>query len=81
MKKVLIAALIAGFSLSATAAGKTKVMLRGKGAGLPAIAMPLKEDQRVVVQLANDQNTCWQTVHRTPARRNDEARFSDRAEQ
>jgi hypothetical protein len=66
--------------LKAGDAGKTRAALKAKGPNVPAIPLPFAQDQRVIVQLANTDGTCWETIHTAPAVRNDSARFKDKAQ-
>ncbi len=68
---------ITSVALKAGATGKTMITLKGKGAFLPALPLPLAQDPTVTVQLSNDAGVCWESVFNAPATRNDAAQFKD----
>jgi hypothetical protein len=61
-------------------AGKTKIIIKGKGAGLDAPPVPLAQNQTVIAQLKNNllDGECWETRFSGPAGKNDDALFKDK---
>ena len=52
-------------------AGKSKILVKAKGANLPLPALPLDEATGVTVQMIrSDGSQCWQAVFPAPARKN-----------
>lgn len=43
--------------------GKSRIIVRGKGALLGMPALPLNEDQKVTVQLVNSNGACWEAQY------------------
>ena len=60
------------------AAGKTKILLQGKGANLPMPVLPFIQNPNVVMQLKNSDGTCWETRYGMPAFRNQPDLFKDK---
>ena len=58
--------------------GKARVTARGKGANLVMPALPL--DTKVTVQLVNTAGVCWDAEYSTPAIKNQNTRFRDKAD-
>lgn len=64
-------------SLKAGSAGKTKIVISGKGSGLQLPSLPLSQDQSVLMQLKNDAGQCWESRFTAPAKRNIGTKFKD----
>ncbi len=60
------------------AAGKTTIMVSGKG--LSPTIPPLPIAQPVTVQLVNSGNVCWESTYSSPATRNDSLGFKDKGD-
>ena len=80
-----------GFNFKSKGAGLTKMILRAgtdkkakivdvKGKKLDVPDLPLAQDPRVIVQLINDDDGCWETEHSGPAKKNGSKGFSDKAD-
>ena len=70
---------ISGLTLKeGLAAGKTKILLQGKGANLPMPVLPFIQNPNVVMQLKNSDGTCWETRYGMPAFRNQPDLFKDK---
>lgn len=65
--------------LKAGVAGKAQLKIGGKGALLGLPALPLAQDQRVRVQLRNNEGHCWQAGY-VSATKNDGETFSAKSE-
>lgn len=70
--------------LTAGAAGKAKIVLKGKGERLP-MPVPLgfadfAQDTAVIVQLVNSDGTCWEADFSAPAKKNDLKQFNDKSD-
>jgi len=50
-------------TLHAGEAGKAKITVNGKGAGLPMPELPLTQSPKVIVQLQNSAGTCWEAEY------------------
>lgn len=64
---------IVHLTLKTGIAGKASVSLKGKGTHLPDVA--LSPALPVIVQLANEQGTCWSTTYSDPPRKSDATQF------
>ncbi len=60
-----------------TGIGSARITVKGKGDRLALPALPLAQSPRVVVQLVAGTGACWESVHSTPATRNDTSEFRD----
>jgi cysteine-rich repeat protein len=58
-------------------AGKAKIILKGKGAGLPMPALPFAQDPALTVQMKSSDGVCWSTAYDAPAVKNDADQFKD----
>ncbi len=69
-------------NLKSGPAGKAKIIFKGQGLNLNLPALPLQQDQQVIVQLKNDINAgeCWEARFSAPAKKNDSGIFKDRGE-
>jgi hypothetical protein len=65
-------------SLRPGIAGKTRIVLQGRGVHLDL--EPLPAAQPIRVQLKNGEGICWEATYSTPAKRNDPARFQDKSD-
>ena len=54
---------------------KKRITLSAKGREIPSL--PLAQASEVVVQLQNDLGRCWESRYPSPAKKNDDRRFSD----
>jgi len=63
--------------LTAGAAGKAKIVAKGKGPNLAMPAFPLLQDPTVVVQVQNSDGGCWEADYSAPAKKNDSAQLND----
>jgi cysteine-rich repeat protein len=68
---------VTALSLKIGVAGKSKIILKGKGEPLPMPALPL--GQTVTVQLRNAAGTCWEAVYGAP-QRNDPTRYQAKSD-
>ena len=59
-------------------AGKSKIIVKGKGLNLDMPPLPL--DPPVRVQLRNSAGMCWEACYSAPAIRNQTYQFKDRAD-
>lgn len=60
------------------AAGKTKILLSGKGVLLPMPVLPLIQSPNVVLQLKASNGVCWEARYGMPAFRNQPDQFRDK---
>ena len=62
--------------------GRAKLIVRGKGPDLGIPALPLGQDQTVIVQIKNNINAgeCWEARFTDPARINDAEKFKDKGD-
>ncbi len=58
--------------------GKTKIILKGKGANLPMPVLPMVQDHDVVLQLKASNGICWEARYGAPAFRNQPDQFRDK---
>jgi len=63
--------------LKAKASGAATLKVKGKGALLPTVVLPLAQVPNVTVQLVGEQGSCWETTHAAPAKRSDPTQFVD----
>ena len=63
---------------SGFAPGKSKILLKGRGANLALPILPLAEP--VTVQLRNSAGFCWEAVYSAPAIRNQPDQFKDKSD-
>jgi len=63
--------------LKAGTLGKAKILVKGKGASLPATTA-FDQDTDVTAQLVKSDGGCWQAVYPAPAVKNGGGRFTDR---
>lgn len=61
-------------------AGKAKIVVKGKGGNLALPALPLKQNQRVVVQLQNSIGACWEADYSARATTNNGKKFNDKSD-
>ena len=61
------------------ASGKAKIAVKGHGANLATPALPLTQDQHVIVQLKNSIGVCWEARYSSPATKNEAAQFKDKS--
>jgi cysteine-rich repeat protein len=59
-------------------AGKTKILLAGKGGNLPLPVLPFVQGTNVVMQLRGSHGVCWETRFAAPASRNQPDQFRDK---
>ncbi len=59
-------------------AGKTKIVLIGRGSNLPIPVLPLVQSPNVVMQLRANNGVCWETRYGMPALRNQPDQFRDK---
>ncbi len=67
-------------ALKAGAAGRSKIQVRGQGAGLALPTLPFAQDPTVTVQLRSSAGACWESTYGAPARRNQPDQFKDRGD-
>jgi hypothetical protein len=70
--------------LTTGAAGKAKIVAKGKGERLP-MPVPIGpglfvQDTAVIVQLVNSDNLCWEADFSAPAKKDDLKQFSDKSD-
>ena len=70
--------------LTAGAAGKAKIVVKGKGERLP-VPLPVgtglfAQDAAVIVQLVNSDGVCWEADFSAPAKKNDLKQFNDKSD-
>lgn len=58
-------------------AGRTRIIVQGKGSLLGLPSLPLADDTHVRVQLLDSDGGCWEAVFGAPATVNDSERFKD----
>jgi DNA-binding beta-propeller fold protein YncE len=58
-------------------AGKAKVKVKGETDVFPMPPLPLQQDQQLIVQLLNNEGTCWESRFMQPANANQSDLFSD----
>lgn len=70
--------------LKADAAGKAKIVLKGKGEQLPLPtpvgASLFAQDTALIVQLVNSEGKCWEADFSQPAKKNDSKQFNDKSD-
>ncbi len=64
-------------TLKAGAAGKARLIVKGKGAALAVPMLPLTQNPTLTVQLKSSAGSCWSQSYAAPARRNDTRQFKD----
>ena len=63
--------------LAAGAAGKAKIVAKGKGPNLAMPAFPLPQNPSIVVQVQNSDGGCWEADYSAPATTNSGTKFKD----
>lgn len=71
---------ISGLLLKFGESGKAKIVAKGKDANLDMPALPLAQDQHVIVQLKNSLGTCWEARYGATAKKNDGEQFKDKSD-
>jgi cysteine-rich repeat protein len=59
-------------------AGSTRILVKGRGSALPMPALPLDQDEDVLVQLKSSAGPCWEARYSAPAQKNRSDQFKDR---
>ncbi len=69
-------------NLKSGAAGKAKIIVKGKGPNLNLPSLPLNQDQQVIAQIKNNINAgeCWEARFSAPPRTNDATKFKDKGD-
>jgi hypothetical protein len=57
--------------------GQANIRVRGAGLNLQPVALPLKQSNKIIVQLVNSLGTCWEDSFGAPASINSAAEFRD----
>jgi hypothetical protein len=65
--------------LNGGGAGKSKVVVKGRGAAL-GVSLPVQQSTRVRVQLRSDGASCWESTFESPASKSSEIKFTDKDE-
>jgi hypothetical protein len=73
---------ITSILIKSGAAGKAKIIIKGKGAALDMPMLPLQQDPQVIVQLKNTlaAGHCWEARFSGPAKKNDGREFKDKGD-
>jgi len=71
---------ISGLLLKFGEAGKAKLVAKGKGPNLDTPALPLSQDEAVIVQLSSQTGVCWEARYGPPAKTNDAEQFKDKGD-
>jgi cysteine-rich repeat protein len=66
--------------LKAGAAGRAKIVVKGRGGHLGMPSLPLRQDATITVQLRNSAGDCWAASYSAPASQNKDGSFHDRAD-
>jgi hypothetical protein len=66
--------------LKSGAAGKAKIVVKGKDANLDTPSLPLAQDAQIVVQLKNQAGVCWEARYSPPATKNEAGQFKDKGD-
>ena len=60
--------------------GRANLALEARGDDVAMPALPLAQDSKVTVQLANDGGVCWEARYGAPAIRNEQGEFRDKSD-